>query len=392
MQRRRELMTFEHGHWVTATGSIVTFNTPFAKPLRSLKAEFMPVQEGTGDPSPDNVRPIAGWTGTKISHTGANLFGGNVLGAAILGSCTSAAVQTGDIVYLPKGAANIKAATADRVRILESQLPDGQCTIFIKQGENTDATRSLFTVFYTDGTSTSIGNSFYDATAKVWRYPTNSSKSVWFIRMNRDATEPIEYDISKSGVFTGNIALADFVAYTGNTYDVAFPSEAGTVYGGYVDLVTGEVWKDWELKKNSSQVLLINVPNYMGDVSTQFYFQIPARSTNDTRGYVDCAKYLNNSAEMNRDGAYDIWNYDGASLIHMRWLNSLTGIEVTDDRQTRITKIKAYIANNPIHTCTPLATPIMLGVIDPITITTLISTNNIWSTANSNVTAEYWTR
>ena len=47
----------------TVTGSLVTVTDALAKPAKSLIVNFAPVQSGSGDPSPSNVRPITGWTG-----------------------------------------------------------------------------------------------------------------------------------------------------------------------------------------------------------------------------------------------------------------------------------------------------------------------------------------
>ena len=52
----------------TATGNPLTFTTDLARPLKSLKANFLPIQSGTGDPSPTNIRPITGWTGLDVMH------------------------------------------------------------------------------------------------------------------------------------------------------------------------------------------------------------------------------------------------------------------------------------------------------------------------------------
>lgn len=41
-------------------------------PIKSCVVQITPAQEGSGDPSPDNVRPIAGWTGCTISHSGSD--------------------------------------------------------------------------------------------------------------------------------------------------------------------------------------------------------------------------------------------------------------------------------------------------------------------------------
>lgn len=46
----------------TVSGTIASFTTALAKPLRSLLVTMNPIQSGTGDPSPENVRPISGRT------------------------------------------------------------------------------------------------------------------------------------------------------------------------------------------------------------------------------------------------------------------------------------------------------------------------------------------
>ena len=56
----------------TATGNPLTFTTDLARPLKSLLIPFTPVQSGTGDPSPQNVRPFVPWNGLKVYHSGAD--------------------------------------------------------------------------------------------------------------------------------------------------------------------------------------------------------------------------------------------------------------------------------------------------------------------------------
>lgn len=53
-------------------GPIVTFTTNIAKELASLIVNITPVQSGSGDPSPTNIRPISGWEGCTISRSGAD--------------------------------------------------------------------------------------------------------------------------------------------------------------------------------------------------------------------------------------------------------------------------------------------------------------------------------
>ena len=54
------------------TGNPVAFTTNVQKPLTGLLASFTPTQTGTGDPAPDNVRPIYGRTSMNIYHSGAD--------------------------------------------------------------------------------------------------------------------------------------------------------------------------------------------------------------------------------------------------------------------------------------------------------------------------------
>ena len=55
----------------TAAGAIVTITDGADNvPVKSLIAQINPVQAGSGDPSPENIRAITGWTGCTISHSG----------------------------------------------------------------------------------------------------------------------------------------------------------------------------------------------------------------------------------------------------------------------------------------------------------------------------------
>lgn len=51
----------------TASGAIASFDDGAdGMPLKSLTVNVEPVQSGSGDPSPTNVRPISGWTGANV--------------------------------------------------------------------------------------------------------------------------------------------------------------------------------------------------------------------------------------------------------------------------------------------------------------------------------------
>lgn len=61
----------------TAAGNPVQFSPDehsIIKPVLTL----LPVQSGSGDPSPENIRPITGWTGAELGRAGKNLWSGDI--------------------------------------------------------------------------------------------------------------------------------------------------------------------------------------------------------------------------------------------------------------------------------------------------------------------------
>lgn len=59
----------------TATGNPAVFSDGAdGLPIQSLKVHLLPRQEGTGDPSPENVRNIIPWSGLTVFGGGKNLF------------------------------------------------------------------------------------------------------------------------------------------------------------------------------------------------------------------------------------------------------------------------------------------------------------------------------
>lgn len=226
----------------TASGEIASIvDGADGMDARSLVVNIEPIQAGSGDPSPDNIRPITGRTGLTVTRTEKNVFGGQPFADAVLASCTSAATQSGNIVTLPNGASNVQADSADRAKMFENKFQTGSYTIIIGQSdtEASLATRSLITAFYTDGTYVAIVAQHYDATKKLWRWVSAPTKTLAFLRMNRDDGNRQEYDISRCGIFRGDVSVADFAPYAGTTYPITWQSEAGTVYGGTLDVVSG---------------------------------------------------------------------------------------------------------------------------------------------------------
>jgi hypothetical protein len=59
----------------TASGAIASFSDGAEDvPMTSCVVDIEPVQSGSGDPSPSNVRPISGWSEVKVTKAGKNLI------------------------------------------------------------------------------------------------------------------------------------------------------------------------------------------------------------------------------------------------------------------------------------------------------------------------------
>jgi len=56
------------------TGAVASVTDGTALLMPSLKIGIEPQQEGSGDPSPENIRPISGWNEANVARCGKNLF------------------------------------------------------------------------------------------------------------------------------------------------------------------------------------------------------------------------------------------------------------------------------------------------------------------------------
>lgn len=209
-------LTFDGNNWATSgdpsgsaideaistvSGSLISLTDATDAPVADLKVAIEPVQEGTGDPSPDNVRPISGWTGTNITVADKNLFSIEAIENGYLNSndeividgtwCHSDYVEINGQTYTYSGIVN--PGTTPK------------------------------SIYYTDDKS--MISSFNPSAGTNTVTPPSNAKYVRFsLRQTNDpATDNVR-----------NFA----VNFQRQTYTISFGS-AGTVYGGTLDAPTG---------------------------------------------------------------------------------------------------------------------------------------------------------
>lgn len=219
-----------------------TINSPkyvyggiYANSTSDLSFDHLQIEEGSEatEWTPySNICPISGWTGVKVTKTGKNLFNKSNYSRypGYLDKASGKIVYNNahTIVYMrcePNTDYTIsrnRVDTNERFGIaFSTELPASgveikECKIAAQSG-TVDERMTL--------TRTSPADAAY---LLVW---------AWWTSGNADAAkETMQIEIGSTAT--------DYEPYQGETYEVTFPSEAGTVYGGSLDLTTGVLTVD----------------------------------------------------------------------------------------------------------------------------------------------------
>lgn len=324
----------------TASGAIASFEDGAdGMPLKGLTINIEPVQAGEGDPSPENVRPITGWTGCNVARTGKNLFDG--------------IVESG-FLDLTTGEPVANATNRYRCKNFIRVLPN--TTYSIKNSDNAIDTASIRIYFYdknkklisTPNGSTSNYNITTPATCAYIKFFVNQAID------NYDNTICI---VSGRNDF-------DYVPSQVATYPITFPSEAGTVYGGTLDVVNKKLTID-------SACIKANWGDGYNQTTIGAYER--RRFYSERYNIDNFDKWISSITDDIRSTGYS------GDYLHITAMADSSFISVFLPVGTDDTTI--------IDVCYPLRTPITYSLTLQ-EITTLLGTNNIWADCG-DVSAEY---
>lgn len=200
-----------------------------------VKASWEPVQEGSGDPSPENIRPIKGRDSVKVERCGENLlpFRGrleNIYQQQIMSS--------NNLLFLSKACAGKKLTTTFSVEtqnIVFGGADEWRKRIgFEAHGTLADGTETYALQCWinnANGELTKNGKKTKTATVTM---PELKSGNIRFYAQNIKPGSFVAYDF---GIYVGTTAPTTYTPYIGSTNTLTLPE---TVYGGEVDAVTGE--------------------------------------------------------------------------------------------------------------------------------------------------------
>lgn len=158
----------------------------------------------------------------------------------------------------------------------------------------------------------------------------------------------------------------DYHAYNGNTYSSDWTSQAGTVYGGTLDAVTGELVVDRGCVNVSSSWYWNKSGSYPGG----FYVDIQNAGTGQKKNTPFICSHAKTATSISQyvqgtcfcDGSISIRIMDGSDTVQ--------------DWEDYINAQSA--AGTPIQICYELATPLTYQL-TPTQVEALVGTNNVWS-------------
>lgn len=180
---------------------------PVANYPLGVTASWEPTQEGSAEPSPDNVRPIKGRDSVTVTRCGETLW-----------SLDKITLQTDNSNITTK-------IDMDAVNLLPRNVQlyfSGECS-----------TGTLREVRFYDGTGAEIGT----LRANGGSSTVLKAGNIATVRLYAGLDENRERTCTNLQITLGTTAPTTYAPYTGQTATITLPR---TIYGGTVDAVTGE--------------------------------------------------------------------------------------------------------------------------------------------------------
>lgn len=325
----------------TASGAVASFDDGANVPVKSLIVNIDPVQSGSGDPSPTNIRPISGWSEVNVVHTGGNVFDKET---ATPNSSISAqgAVKSGS--FYVSDLISVKPDTDYYIRDIEVSFHARSLCFY-------GADKSFISAQNISG-----GDSVH-AVSFVKHIPSN----VYYIRIM------VHPDYIDSAGVNYPATDQDYHPYSGQSINIALGQ---TVYGGTLDVVSGELVID----------------RAMVDLGS-LNWQLSAAGTDHERfTYADSTLLKGSVCLCDRlqTTAYsDMYNHiiDNSIAVHP---NSQQ-VEAYVSAYTDVNSFRTAMSGSQF--CYGLATPLTIQLA-PHEVNTLLGSNNVWADTGDS-TVEY---
>lgn len=347
----------------TIKGPIASFRSADKANIESLKFHFLPKQEGSGDPSPTNIRPITGWTGVNGYGSGENVLPfDDTLGEGYTNTADGiTATYSNGIVHIT-GNHNKSTWT----NIIDFYSVWSRNPIILPPGSYIVASDGLTVVCRYDGSETWVNK------ANPFTSTTPIEVKGFYVAVMGEG----EKDITVPMIMTvGSVRPKKYQPYYPlKSFTIAFP-DGQTIYGGYVDLVTGEIWKTHYIAEINNVRQYVSGNQYFWYVTTGELNGIPNIKSENAGLFADRLKVVSGLGTGNPENQITFY----ANGI-IRW---------KENGEMSLSEYETYLENNPITICYEMATPILVSTFSPQDLKTFLDHNNFWSDANGDTEVEY---
>lgn len=337
----------------TVSATAYTFNSGdydyigfyYLQPGGTYTGGSVQIEQGTSPStfSPySNICPISGRTGMKVERHGKNLLPNK------LNQQTSTTVVLGQTEVFQTHTISLKAGT---YTLTVNGTVNGSLYISSDNGLSSRI-GTMPTVSFTLSEDDNISLRIY------------SDNGI-------DASTVSSFQLEEGSEATS------YEPYTGETYDTTFPTEAGTVYGGTLDMLSGVLTVDRAIVKIS-------------DLSWNYDTSWLRFNGNGIEEV--CKKPESNSVTL-PGLASSVYKASSAASTGSLAKNGTIGVLVSgvvcirDESYSNVEEWLNFVGNEPI--VYPLANPITYQL-DPHTLKAIRGTNNIWSDAG-DTTVRFWT-
>ena len=208
-----------------------------------VKAKWEPTQEGTGTPSPENIRPIKGRASVTVERCWENLL---PFGERIENIYTQQIMTSDDLLLLSKACAGQEVTLTFTVEtqniVFEDAVEDEwrKRIGFECHGTSADGAEVyVLQCWLNDEDSELTKNGKKTKTVTV-TMPKLVSGTIMFYAQNIKSGSFVAYDF---GIYAGTTAPTTYSPYNGQTNTLTLPE---TVYGGEVDAVSGDAKETWK--------------------------------------------------------------------------------------------------------------------------------------------------
>ena len=212
------------GNTEEASGSIATFEAQSDTAIKSLVVDINPVQSGSGDPSPDNIRPISGWGSVESVVCGKNFVDSSNATSGLCG------YHSGDTIN------TVVAST----RYSHSKPIPAEQGLAVSCRTNNLNTFNQVLIECFDNSGKWVRelsvSSFEDTTnSKTRTVPSNTYKWVRLVYCSLSGYQ-VGTNIDGDVMCALGETVMPYTAYNGTTHTTSLGT---TVYGGTVDVVSG---------------------------------------------------------------------------------------------------------------------------------------------------------